>query len=434
MSEATNCPDQKKNEEMKHTCLLILVLILSFDCQAQSKDSIYAYRKGSIYSLMIGHRNANYAEEIENTFKEMPIPDRYNSHDLGKKIFYTSEKKIKVDDSEKRIGFIVNEASSQSKMTDYDAFLLKQNVASRMVAKWFDRKRTTGTCNMDLIGERGYKNASELEKRIAEHSMRKDALLRDAGEELIGSTFVLVNDIRSIDKSKGTSVAGGILSGIQMVANAASGTKYDSKNNLGTMVASYKGFNVRIKTYLYQLVWDDDIAVFFYSNVYTETPDEQKKTNFENNRGKFSLKYLGAQESSGTTVSFLGIKEDEPEKMVRKACQRALDENIANLQKKFDVFKVKAPILDVNPITCEIGLKEGVSEDSRYEVLEVIEDAKGHLDYRRIGVIKPVKGKIWDNRFMAVEENAENSALGFTTFMKISGGDFYPGLLIREMK
>ena len=419
---------------MKYTCLSILTLILSFDCYAQSKDSIYAYRKGSIYSLMINHRSANYGEEIENTFKEMPIPDRYNNHDLGKKVFYTSEKKIKVDDSNKRIGFIVNESSDQSKMTDYDAFLLKQNVASRMVAKWFDRKRTTGTCNMDMIGERGYKDASELEKRIAEHSIRKDALLRDAGEELIGSTFVLVNDIRSIDKSKGTSVAGGILSGLQMVASAASGTQYDEKNNLGTMVASYKGFNVKIKTYLYQLVWNDDIAGFFYSNVYTEIPDEQKKTNFENNRGKFSLKYLGMQESSGTTVSFLGISEKEPEKMVRKACQRALDENIANLQKKFDVFKVKAPILDVDPITCEIGLKEGINEDSRYEVLEIIEDEKGHIDYKRIGVIKPVKDKIWDNRFMSSEENAENAILGFTTFVKVSGGNFYPGLLIREIK
>jgi len=51
-----------------------------------------------------------------------------------------------------------------------------------------------------------------------------------------------------------------------------------------------------------------------------------------------------------------------------------------------------------------------------------------------VGVIRPVKDKIWDNRYMAAEEKAENATLGFTTFEKVSGGSFYPGMLIREMK
>ena len=32
------------------------------------------------------------------------------------------------------------------------------------------------------------------------------------------------------------------------------------------------------------------------------------------------------------------------------------------------------------------------------------------------------------------EENAKGADLGFTTFVKVRGGDFYPGMLIREMK
>ena len=109
--------------------------------------------------------------------------------------------------------------------------------------------------------------------------------------------------------------------------------------------------------------------------------------------------YLGMQESSGKDISFIGINESEPEMMVRKACQRALDENVANLQKNFDVFKIKAPLLSLQPLTCEIGKKEGVTEDSRFEVLEVVEDNKGHIEYKRAGIIRPVKDKIWDNRF-----------------------------------
>jgi hypothetical protein len=288
---------------------------------------------------------------------------------------------------------------------------------------------------MELVQERGYNNASEVDKRIAALSVRKDALLMDAGEELIGSTFVLINDIRYIDRSRGSSVIGGAISAVLKGSAILQGNSnaLDQKD-LGDMIASYKGFNVKIKTYLYQLVWDEETASFFYDQVYTEKPDDSKKENFENNRGKFSLRYLGMQESSGKDVSFAGINESKPQQMVRKACQRAFDENIANLQKNFEVFKVKAPLRSTKPLTCEIGLKEGITENSRYEVLETIEDKNGHVEYKRVGVIRPVKDKIWDNRYMAAEEKAENATLGFTTFEKVSGGSFYPGMLIREMK
>ena len=402
-------------------------------CNAQTAENAFSYRKGSIYSIMIGHRNQAYGEDIEKAFGEMPIPDRYFDHELGKKVFYTTDKKLEVKDLDKHLGFKINDASDQQMMNAYDLLLQKQHVASRLVAKWFGRKKQTGVSNMQLIQDRGFSNASELEKRIASHSVRKEALLRDAGEELIGSTFILVNDIRYIDKSRGSSVIGGIVSGVSQAAIIMSGGK-QTESDLGTLISSYKGFNVKIKTYLYQLVWDEEMSSLYYNKIYTEEPDETRRTTFENNRGKFSVIYLGMQESSGKTVSFMGIKESEPQLMVRKACQRALDENVANLQKNFEVFKVKAPLLNVSPLTSEIGLKDGMTEKSRYEVLEVVEDEKGHIDYKRAGIIKPVAGKIWDNRFMATEEGAENATLGFTTFEKVSGGDFYPGMLIREIK
>ena len=49
-------------------------------------------------------------------------------------------------------------------------------------------------------------------------------------------------------------------------------------------------------------------------------------------------------------------------------------------------------------------------------------------------MIKPMPVKIWDNRVMAIDDKAENSDLEYTTFEKVSGGDFFPGMLIREMR
>ena len=78
-------------------------------------------------------------------------------------------------------------------------------------------------------------------------------------------------------------------------------------------------------------------------------------------------------------------------------------------------------------------MKEGVNEESEYEVLEVLEE-DGLTKYKRVGIIKPSKGKVWDNRYLAeFEEENENSTLKATEFEKVSGGDFYPGMLIREI-
>jgi hypothetical protein len=116
-----------------------------------------------------------------------------------------------------------------------------------------------------------------------------------------------------------------------------------------------------------------------------------------------------------------------------KVCTRALDKSIAQLQKEHQEFRVKTPLLSTEPLTAQIGIKEGVTEDSKYEVLEVIEE-DGFTKYKRVGVIKPIKNKIWDNRYLAeYEEENLGSELTATEFEKISGDDFYPGMLIREI-
>ena len=139
-------------------------------------------------------------------------------------------------------------------------------------------------------------------------------------------------------------------------------------------------------------------------------------------------------ESRGGSVSFLGIKEDQPIMMVRKACQRAIDENLVDLQREYEEFRTKTPLLSVEPLTAYIGMKEGVMEKTKFEVLETIELEDGSHKYERVGVIEPIPNMVWDNRFMAVEEGAKGAGLGFTTFRKVSGKDFSKGMLIREIK
>ena len=64
----------------------------------------------------------------------------------------------------------------------------------------------------------------------------------------------------------------------------------------------------------------------------------------------------------------------------------------------------------------------------------VLPKDNGRTKYKRIGIIKPIKGKIWDNRYMAVEEEVDNALLKYTTFKVVSDNGFYPGMLVRKIR
>jgi hypothetical protein len=237
----------------------LLTVVFAAQIQAQGDGEI-KYRRSSLYSMMINHEGREFGDEIKDVFLKIPVPDKYNNHDLSVKVIYTSEKKLDKNHEE------------------IDEFIRNNGIASRMVGRWFNRDYMTGICDVELVKERGLYNASELDKALASKTQRGNALLEDAGEDLIGNTFLIVNDIRYIDRSKGSSVWGGIVKGLGAAAAIYTGeTSYmDLGNSTGDMVASYKGFKVNIDTYLYQLVWDEETATKFYTQYYTDKDNRRR--------------------------------------------------------------------------------------------------------------------------------------------------------------
>ncbi len=402
------------------TRYIITSLITIFATNSMAQEPVSDYRRSSIYSVLVNHTDQKFAGEIKEAFLQIPVPDKFNDHNLSVKVL-NMEKKLSGANSEKENPVITE-------------FLQNNKVASRLVGRWFNRDFFTGECNMELVKERGLYNATEFDKQLATRSARGMAMLQDAGEDLIGNTFVLVNDIRYVDKNKGAKTASSILKILGSVAAAYTGSNIDDlTDNLGNMVETIKGFKVKINTFLYKLDWSEEDAARFYQDYYAAKPDAQKVANFNAARNNYKLKYVGKVESSGGTTSFMGINEDEPIVMVRKACQRAIDENVVDLQRNYEEFRTKTPLVSVEPLTAFVGMKEGVSAKSKFEVLEVVELENGKHKYNRVGVIEPIANRIWDNRFMAEEEGAAGATLGCTTFRKVSGKDFAKGMLIREM-
>jgi len=383
----------------------------------EAQDNAFNYRRSSICSMLVRHDEQKFADEIERQFLLIPVPDKYNDHDLSVKVV-SVDKKGKYD-------------------ADITRFVENNRIASRLVGKWFNRNILDGQCDLDLIKERGLYNATAMDVELARRSARGIAMLEDAGEDLIGNTYLLMNEVSYVDKSK-RSKTWGLIGGIALgvLTLGAGGSASDATNmmnNTADIISSYKGFTVKIETRLYRLVWDEQAQGTFYKEHYAAAPDPAKKEAFENGRSGYRMEYVGSVTSKGGKTSFLGINEEEPEVMVRKACARAIDENVVDLQKKYEFFRVRTPITSVdNGIQAQIGLKEGLTKDSRFEVLEP-QEKDGRITYKRVGVVKPVPTKIWDNRFMASEEGAYGADFGATTFVKESGSDFYPGLLLREI-
>ncbi len=397
--------------------ILFIVCCLFSVALVQAEDPIN-YHKASLYSIMLKHDTQEYADEIVKVFEKIPIQENFYDFNLSNIVFKAGQ----LEDSDE---------SSDIQKQFIDKLLYDNAIGRRLVAKWFNRDKN-GCFNTDNIIEKGYYNVSASDIRLAMLSYKtQEGVIYNAGEELIGNTYVLVNDISYGDKRKNkekrmnTALAvGNALSVVPIIGMAALPVA-------GIMANDYSGFNVTITSYLYRLDWDNNIANGFYGSYYTEVPDAQKKSNFAKEKSLFSLRYIGNQTVHSSNSNFKGINDRESQ--IRRVCQRAIDKSIALLQKEHPEFRVRTPLLSTSPITAHIGTREEITADSRFEVLEISEDEHGILSYNRVAIIKPKKDKIWDNRYMAEFEDRKNWELNATEFELVSGNISQAACLIREI-
>ena len=400
---------------------LFIILTLGFWVHTSfaQNDENYKYMRGSLCIMMVEHPTLEFNAQIEKAFEKMPIPNRFNSHELGVRV--------------------LSFPNNDDQLANLKIFSSENQLAKRIVSKWFGRDKATGAFNTDLLRERGHYSATKIDVKAAMAQQRGTAVLEDLGENLIGHTYWVVNDIQYVNQ-------GNFFKSLRDVANVAKdvvGNKttsleetlgIDFEDSAVELLDKVKGFRVKVTSHLFRLKWDEETSNTFYSEYYTENPDEDadKVSEFKGDNDLFKMEYVGSVTSTSSKTSISGVTTNE--QMIRKVWTRALDKNIADLQHKFADFRIKAPLISVEPLKAYVGMKEDINEKSRYEVLEAVPDDRGVTTYKRVGLIKPIKGKIWDNRFMADEEKTTEAALDGTLFEKISGKDFYPGMLIRETK
>ena len=70
----------------KLVLLLLGLALFGGRAEAQKRDSIEAYQRSSLYSILISHPETRYGEEIADVFHSIPIPEKFNDHNLNRRV------------------------------------------------------------------------------------------------------------------------------------------------------------------------------------------------------------------------------------------------------------------------------------------------------------------------------------------------------------
>lgn len=451
---------------------LVATTMASF---AQDKKQVADdYMRSSLYTIIVddhginGNGNAKGAI-IKETFYKTPLPEKFNDHNLDKalrsfkpKDYQVTEAEIaaasgKEDSGKKKGGLgksigkfgksaandntagVVDTTNTGKVTAQFVKFLAQNNIGDKLVAKWFNGgsydAASQSPYDMELIKERGLYSASEFDKSVADKSTRGKSLLEDAGENLIKNTFVVGVRFNYISKEEMARQLSATTSAVTGMIGGKAAAVTNSAVQTGASVAG-KGYVIKATTFLFQLDWTEEAAATFYTKYYNA-----KDVNALLKSGLFKLKLVGTETAWADIQSTTFSKVSEKE-LVKRATVRSIDNVIAKLQRKFEPFRTKTPLATIeSEITAFIGMKEDVEAGDKFEVLEKTEDPETKITkYKRVTTIKAEKNKIWDNRFAADVEQAENAANNAGEVQKIKATSFsgsakniYPGMLIRQI-
>ncbi len=395
------------------------------------------YRRSSLHTMILEMEAFPQKETILKAFNNAPFPDKYNNHSLTDKSF--DPKKYALTDAEKTIinGEESTKDMSESKEVPFQVgkYLTQNKIANQVVAKWFNRQ-ADGSFDMNMIGERGSYNATQMEANIAKGSARGTSSLSDAGVELLGNTFIVVSKFKFVSNEV-------VAAAVRETAKVAAGQIKMEPLKLAALKGAdmvyektKEGYSVWTTSYLYKLTWNDSIEAIFYNDLWMDKKslDPKKKLAFDNST-LFSLEFIGDENARGLVTFSLNEKRTE-DQIIEKVTIRTIDAIYAKLQKKYDVFKPKVPLFSGDPLTAKIGMKEGLEGGEKFEVFEQVFDTKtGLTKYDSKGTISVDKNSIWDNRYNAADEPVVEGAakpLEYTTFK--GGKKFYAGMLIKQLK
>lgn len=458
---------------MKRTLIILAAAaatLLSANASAQVKgQEMEQYRRSSLTMIMLedSKLDPEIAGLVRQAFIDTPIPSKFNDHTLPDipKTFYTAGMSVSKED---RIAY--NEFAGTKKKTkdtgDGSGGAVAKGVLGALMevgpsgeyAKWknpvvdttkknapfyaykyimendlphkvMDRWFLEGDhLTIKTLMERAAYNATESDKVAASENadgsagMAMDYILNNGGWDLVSNSFVTISSFRYYNADEMYfEIMNGAAIGAQYLPEGLANLTMSTADMAATsaMLSIGKGYSIYTTTYLYRIVWNEETKLAVLQgamdiNRFKEYP--------------FTLEYVGEE----TANAIVARKDKTLEEAVAFATQRALDKVIAKLERKYEVFRTKTPLLSLDPTTAGIGNKECVEKGDKYDVLSVSMGKNGESIYKTVGTIKV---ETVGNTLGEVEYDAEGNPIETaerTTFTGKLPKSAHPGTLIRQ--
>lgn len=408
-------------------CLLFFPAFFNVYGQDDIIESL-EYRRSSLSLILIESGDFLNHDMVMKSWRGYPFPDKYNKHEIGVETYdlgsmnltsqeyalggfpldtirgigmlssaFKKKSRIKYLNSDNTLAVVYPEEKDEYEIK-IEKTIKEQRLANKIVGTWYGYKNGKFDQNLELIKERGFYDATSYEAAVASGQARGTASLGDAGMDLIKNSYVTFTKLRFHENEPvAREIRDKGLEELKQKKANMSDVIYDlSKNSLEVAYeATKEGYTLTTMTWLYQLDWNDSIEHVFYEEFW-EDPKGFEKSDL------FSLSKVGFQRNR--SIVLIGA-DKTMEEIIDLALVRNIDNAFAKLQRNYDDFKPVIPVLGTDPITADIGMKEGLKGGERFDVFTIgFNRRTGAQELNKVGTVRAVRGSIWDNRYNAGEE------------------------------
>ncbi len=259
---------------------------------------------------------------------------------------------------------------------------LEDHYAREIVRNWFPSyDEETKGFTTSVIEDRGMFAATDADVIKSQASVRKEAMLKDAGLNLINRSYILIYDIMPVTLVNGDS------------------------------------WTTSCDLYIYKLDWSDEVSETFYQQ--WSDPEAIEKCHFP-------VTLVAALRNARLLSGLIGTPNEERGKTAAQDLAEELYDraDVYTAQHNED-FKAKAPVFGVSPITSKLGVKEGVKPERRYFIYQIEQGAGSSQKAKRVAVVR-ASNRIALNDTMATGHSA------LTRFYQTQGAQVYRGMLMQE--
>ncbi len=371
-------------------------------------------RPSTLQKILFESDNFPKKEKVIKIYNEIPFPSQYVDFGLTLKSFipknYTISKEelaIAGKSQGKMAGLTKSAAgnvtgglidSTASNLPlQIDKYMKVNQIAKKIAAKWLNIENGRAQLGSYMM-TRALSGLSEVEKSGDKNGLglstyKANLLINEV--DIMANSFVIINKMFFQENEPVARIARdlAILQAQKITVPTIQKKAVDAANLLYEKVKV--GYTVFAKSFLYQLDWDANKAKL--ANDYFNNQNVNAAIAFDTTT-LFKMKFLG-DESSAALVTF-SLKEKRTEdQLIEIAVKRALANAMVKLQKKYEAFRPTYRLSSTNPAQCEIGLKEGIENGDKFEIIiQKPGKVANTFTWKKAGKLQVDKSAlVWDN-------------------------------------